>query len=88
MRGKVNRRGASCGAGQPTELLSGHSPTRRTAIGKGVSSLRHRDTRDVVLRASPEIDDEPFQTLWVLARDQDYGIRNHVEFVPTKAGRD
>ena len=41
-----------------------------------------------MLRASPEKDDEPFQTLWVLARDQDYGICNRVEFVPTKAGRD
>lgn len=42
----------------------------------------------IQLRASPEIDDEPFEALRILARDLDYGIRNRVEFVPTKAGRD
>ena len=46
------------------------------------------NSREFQLRASPEIDDEPFETLRVLARDPDYGIRNRVEFVPTKAGRD
>lgn len=55
------------------------------------NSLVRRPERHVTratLRGAPEIDDQPGQTLRMLAHRPVHGIRNRLELVAAKAGRD